>query len=490
MTGKDLLNSLLFEAVQGKLVPQITDEGNGLSLLEKIKEEKRLNGFTKKCNSDSSEITEEEKLFEIPNTWCWCRLGDIANKITDGTHKTPLYKKEGVKFVSAKNVYNGFLTFDNCKYISEKEHKELYKKCNPEFNDLLISKSGSIGTAVLNKNDFEFSLFESLALVKYNQKLLNCDFLKYFVQFMCLKLTQNEIKGITVKHLPIDTIKQMPFPLPPLREQARIVTGIEKFLPIIQEYDKKQEELNELNKSISFVSQKAILQEAVKGKLVNQIDKEGNSESIIDTLKEKKKKAILEGKIKKEKPIEELTEEDFPFDIPDSWRWIRLSDACNMYTGDSINETEKKLNYTNIPEGRFYIGTKDVGFDKQINYDNGVKIPYDKTNFSVAPKDSVLLCIEGGSAGRKIAFTEHDVCFGNKLCCFDSYEPELRQFIYYYLQSPMFTNAFRNNITGIIGGVSIGKLKAMPLPIPPMEEQKRIVAAIEKLLPLCEKLGR
>lgn len=101
-----------------------------------------------------------------------------------------------------------------------------------------------------------------------------------------------------------------------------------------------------------------------------------------------------------------------------------------------------------------------------------------------------MLCIEGGSAGRKIAFTEHDVCFGNKLCCFDSYEPEFRQFIFYYLQSPMFTNAFRDRITGIIGGVSIGKLKAMPLPVPPMEEQKRIVAAIEKLLPLCEKLGK
>ena len=99
------------------------------------------------------------------------------------------------------------------------------------------------------------------------------------------------------------------------------------------------------------------------------------------------------------------------------------------------------------------------------------------------------MCIEGGSAGRKIAFTNCDVCFGNKLCCFNPYDASIEKFLFYYLQSTLFTAAFKSNINGIIGGVSINNLKGMLFPLPPIAEQKRIVTAIEQLLPLCEKIG-
>ena len=98
-----------------------------------------------------------------------------------------------------------------------------------------------------------------------------------------------------------------------------------------------------------------------------------------------------------------------------------------------INENEKKLKYTNIKDGWVYIGTKDVGFDQTINYDNGIKIPFEKDSFRIAPKNTVLMCIEGGSAGRKIAFTNQDVCFGNKLCCFNPYKYEVEKFLFYFL---------------------------------------------------------
>ena len=107
--------------------------------------------------------------------------------------------------------------------------------------------------------------------------------------------------------------------------------------------------------------------------------------------------------------------DEVPFDIPDSWEWVRLSTANDMYTGNSINENEKKQKYTGLSDGYFYIGTKDVGFDHTINYDTGVRIPYDNEKFRIAPQNSILLCVEGGSAGRKISFTNQDVCFGNKL---------------------------------------------------------------------------
>ncbi|MBR4765165.1 MAG: restriction endonuclease subunit S [Clostridia bacterium] len=153
-----------------------------------------------------------------------------------------------------------------------------------------------------------------------------------------------------------------------------------------------------------------------------------------------------------------------------------------MYTGNSINETEKKLKYTGLVDGYNYIGTKDVGFDHAIDYDNGVKIPFDSDKFRIAPTNSILLCVEGGSAGRKIAFTNQDVCFGNKLCCFVSYGIDYL-FLYYYLQCPIFQSAFKDNKTGIIGGVSLNTLKEMFFPVPPLAEQKRIVKQIQKIIP-------
>ncbi len=188
-------------------------------------------------------------------------------------------------------------------------------------------------------------------------------------------------------------------------------------------------------------------------------------------------------KVGKNEPV--CIADEVPFDIPDTWEWVRLSTANDMYTGNSINENEKKQKYTGLSDGYFYIGTKDVGFDHTINYDNGVRIPYDNEKFRIAPQNSILLCVEGGSAGRKISFTNQDVCFGNKLCCFVSFGVDYK-FLYYYFQSPLFQSAFKENTTGIIGGVSVNTLKSMFLPIPPLNEQLRIVKEITKLEPFID----
>ena len=172
--------------------------------------------------------------------------------------------------------------------------------------------------------------------------------------------------------------------------------------------------------------------------------------------------------------------EQIPFEIPENWIWTRLSYIANIYTGNSISETEKKLKFTDVV-GRYYIGTKDVGFNNKIIYDNGVSIPKQyEQDFKIAPNNSILMCIEGGSAGRKIARLNQDVCFGNKLCCFSAFV-EINEYIYYYLQSPLFLEMFNQNKTGIIGGVSIAKIKDILMPVPSLAEQHRIVAQIEKL---------
>jgi len=169
--------------------------------------------------------------------------------------------------------------------------------------------------------------------------------------------------------------------------------------------------------------------------------------------------------------IKAFLPEEAPFDVPESWRWCSIGDCCELYTGNSISESEKKLKYEGLSEGYDYIGTKDVSFEHQICYDNGVRIPFN-SDFRIAYKNTILMCIEGGSAGRKIAILNRDVCFGNKLCMFKA-KSILNTYLYYYLQSAEFKSSFVDNMTGIIGGVSIKKLKSIIIPIPPLTDQSQ-----------------
>lgn len=509
MTAKDLKNALLQEAVQGKLVPQIASEGNARDLLEEIRKEKLSHGLdfanaksgkrkskkkTALAGSNPCDITEDEIPFDIPESWCWCHLGELG-LYRKGPFGSSLTKSmfvpksnDSIKVYEQKNAIQKDYTLG--EYYISKNKFETMQSFIVEPSDIIVSCAGTIGEVYKLPSVAPKGIInQALMKVKLFNDNLSSFWMMYF-DYVLKKEASKQGAGTAIKNIPpFEILKAYPFPLPPLAEQKRIVAAIEKFMPLIEEYGKKEIQLKAINEKIGTLTKKAILQEAVQGKLVPQIAAEGNAKDLLEEIKKEKSKLIKEGKIKKEKPLPEITEDEIPFDIPESWCWCRLSDFCNLYTGNSINETEKKTKYTNLKEGRFYIGTKDIGFDSVINYDNGVRIPFENANFRIADTNTILMCIEGGSAGRKIAFTNQPVCFGNKLCCFNSYKNEIEKFIFYFLQSTLFTDAFKDNINGIIGGVSINNLKGMLFPLPPLAEQKRIVNVIEKMLPLCEKLG-
>ena len=511
MTAKDLKNALLQEAVQGKLVPQIKSEGNAKDLLEEIRKERgeslplasarKRSSATPSAGSNAARnarfapITEDEIPFEIPENWCWCRLIDVLkDKPSNGISPKEVKYETKIRSLSLSATTSGVFDSNAFKYVeldNNTASKYWLKK-----NDLLIQRSNSrelVGTSCIYYGDDNLYIYPDLMMRMQVQQNIKLAYIDYVLKSPHVRNYFSKNASGTSDSMPKinqTIVCNTLIPLPPLSEQKRIVAAIEKFMPLIEEYGKKETELKAFNEQIGTLTKKAILQEAVQGKLVPQIKSEGSAKDLLEEIKKEKAKLIKEGKLKKEKPLPEITEEEIPFDIPESWCWCRLSELCNLYTGDSINETEKKLKYTNVKEGWFYIGTKDVNFDQSINYDNGIKIPFEKDNFRIAPKNTVLMCIEGGSAGRKIAFTNQDVCFGNKLCCFNSYKNEIGKFIFYFLQSTLFTDVFKDNINGIIGGVSINNLKGMLFPLPPLAEQKRIVDVIEKMLPLCEKLGR
>ena len=199
--------------------------------------------------------------------------------------------------------------------------------------------------------------------------------------------------------------------------------------------------------------------------------------------KNKKVEMSLEEKLEKALvPVEEQA-----YKIPDNWVWTRLGDIYNLFTGNSIPESEKSTKYISLLEGYKYIATKDVAYNGEINYENGLIIPYNEKKFKIAKVNSSLLCIEGGSAGRKVGIVDRDVCFGNKLCCFESNSNLESKIIYYYIKSENFLSLFRENMNGLIGGVSLNNLKKIDFPLPPLNEQKRIVEKLDFLFDKTKK---
>ena len=177
----------------------------------------------------------------------------------------------------------------------------------------------------------------------------------------------------------------------------------------------------------------------------------------------------------------EQKEIEAPYELPEGWKWKSAGDIADIYTGNSINEKVKAEKYTGQTAGLNFIGTKDVDFDGSINYENGVKIT-DFENFKTVPANTPLLCIEGGSSGKKLGFTNEQVCFGNKLCAFVCKENISPKLVYFYLQSNSFFHSFMKKRHGLIGGVSVGAIKQISFPLPPtLAEQQRIVNRIESM---------
>lgn len=174
--------------------------------------------------------------------------------------------------------------------------------------------------------------------------------------------------------------------------------------------------------------------------------------------------------------------------LPQGWKIKKLSEIGNVFNGNSINAKIKKEKYLGLDNGLPYIGTKDIGFDSIIDYENGVKIPLtEKELFKIAPKNTPLICVEGGSAGRKIGFTNQDVCFGNKLFALVPNKSVNSRFLFYYYFSSSFQIHFSNEMTGIIGGVSMSKFKSIEIPLPPLPEQQRIVAILDETFSAIDK---
>ena len=476
MTPKQLKSSILQLAIQGKLVPQDLNDEPASELLKRIKAAK----VAKKAKP-LQPITDDEKPFSIPDSWEWVRLACLVEDGRDITYGIIKLGKEdptGVNVLRCSDVKPGWIDLSNVRTVTQELSNE-YKRTILKGGEVLLNIRGTLGgCAVAEDEVIGYNVAREVAVVPLSSQIdpwyiAYLVLSKYFIDF-----TTSNLHGIAYKGLNIEILSALPVPLPPLAEQKRIVAKVEALFKYVDESEDSRKALAE---KLANTLKCSVLQEAIQGRLVPQDPNDEPVSKLLKRIAVEREKMVSEKKIKRPKPLPPIKDDEKPFQLPDGWEWTRIGVVSEVFNGNSINEQIKKSKYAKKCDGYSFIATPDVGFDSVINYESGVYIPKGEPKFRIAPKGSVLMCIEGGSAARKFGYLDRDVMFGNKLCCFIPTISDAR-YIYWYLQSRTFYSIFCSNMTGIIGGVGPEMLRSFLIPLPPPAEQKRIVAKVDSLL--------
>lgn len=482
MNAQDLKNSILQLAVQGKLVEQRAEEGTARELLEQIKLEKDQLIKDKKIKKSKPlpEITEEEIPYEIPESWEWVRLEELGEIIGGGTPKTstPEFWDGDIAWLTPADMKNikGKYASSGARNITQQGLDKSSARLMPS-GTVLYSSRAPIGYIAIADNNISTNQgFKSLVPI-------NTEISEYM--YYCLISRTNNIvsraSGTTFKEISGSEFGLTVVPIPPLEEQHRIVAKIEEILPYIDQYDKAYTKLETFNKKFPEDMKKSILQMAMQGKLVEQRPEEGTADELYEQIVAEKAQLIKDGKIKKEKPLPEIAEDEIPFEIPSSWKWVRLSQAGFTQTGNTPSKTHPEYFGSTIP----FVGPGDIANGK-ISFSKGLS-EAGRDVARVAYADSILQVCIGGSIG-KCAICNQDVTFNQQI---NTIYPviSLSKYLYYVLDSSYFKEFMRNNAGGTATPIINRSVwDSIVVPLPPLEEQKRIVAKIEELLPYCDQL--
>lgn len=498
MTPQELKSSILQLAIQGKLVEQRPEEGTGEELYRQIQKEKQelIKAGTIKKEKPLPAISEDDIPFEIPESWKWIRLCEISKVITKGT--TPRggnvsYLQNGIGFLRAENVAGlDRLDKTGMKFIDEKTHTGFLVRSILEADDILITIAGTLGrTGLVRSQDLPLNANQAVALIRLvDSSKVNLKYLVYSLNAASTQKALTAQKKVTaIPNLTLEIISFCAIPIPPLAEQKRIVAKIEELLPMIDRYEKAWGRLEDFNKRFPVDMQKSILQMAIQGKLVEQRPEEGTGEELYQQIQAKKQKLIKEGRIKKEKPLPDISEDEIPFDIPESWKWVRLGSVIDMLSGFAFKSTDFK------ESGRYRLlrginlSVGNTRWDDTVYVDEVT----DKLNAYRLLKGDVLIGLDRPwiSDGIRVAIYDetNDTYLVQRVLRIRETTAITKEYIALLLRSNLFKNAVEGQTTGIsVPHISPGQVGNVAIPLPPLAEQKRIVAKLEELLPLCERL--
>ena len=463
MTPQELKNSILQLAIQGKLVEQRPEEGTAQELYAQIQAEKQRLIQSGKLKKEKSlpKITDDEKPFEIPEGWMWVRIGQIFS-LQAGKNITSanIYEQKDLKHPYLCYGGNGVRG-----YVSS---------FNREGHFALIGRQGALcGNINVAKGKF-YATEHAVVVDHFNQSDVK------WGEWFLKALNLNQYATATAQPgLAVSTIIKVLIPLPPLAEQKRIVSKIEELLPLVDRYEQAWTKLEDFNRRFPEDMKKSILQQAIQGKLVEQRPEEGTAQELYAQIQAEKQRLIKEGKLKKEKPLPEITEDEKPFEIPDGWMWVRLLAVVDIAT--NLVQPSDYLAYPHIAPDNIEKGTgKLLDFhtveEDKVSSANHLFF----TGQILYSKIRPLL--------RKAVIAPFD-----GLCSADMYPLNTninRKYLLYYLLSDGFNFQIAEAMSSRVKMPKINQTELIKvlLPLPPLAEQKRIVARLEELLPLCERL--
>ena len=526
MNGKQLKNSILQWAIQGKLVPQDPNDEPASVLLDKIRQEKERLIKEKKIKRDKNasiiyrgednsyyekmlatgevKCIDKEIPFEIPDGWEWCRLRDIILGTNAGKspncEKRPKKSEEWGVLTTTSIQENAFLSNENKvlpkHYVINPEHCVRY-------GDILITRAGPVNrtgiVCMVENNCDKLILSDKTVRIDYMHDYCNPKFLVLVLNSSAIhELVMSATVGMAASQVNVSqsSIQNTFIPFPPSKEQQRIVNKLEALLPQIEKYDNAQNKLDELNKTVKDIIKKSVLQEAIQGKLVPQLAEEGTAQELLEQIKAEKEKLVKEGKLKKSalndsviflgddnkyyeqigKKCLDITEQ-IPFEIPSNWEWCRVRNVSNSYIGLTYKPTD--------------IGKKGTIVLRSCNIRNG-KLALDdivRVSSSISEKllieeNDIIICARNGSKrliGKSalIRNLPEPMTFGAfmAICKTPIYE-----YMFAYLQSNLFFGQLRDvSNTTTINQLTQNKFNDFLIPIPPVKEQERIAFKISQL---------
>ena len=483
MNAQGLKNSILQLAIEGKLVPQRKEEGTAKELLAEIRAEKARLIKEKKIKKSKPlpEITDEEKPFDIPDSWEWVRLDDICKSISDGDHQAPPKSENGVPFLVISDVRSGKLNFKNTRHVPVEYFKTLSPERIPLKGDILFTVTGSYGIPVLINVDMEFCFQRHIALLK---PMIDYTFLSYILESPFIKTQCDAVAtGTAQKTVGLKSLKSLLLPLPPLYEQGRIITKIEELQPDIDAYDKAQTKLQAIEQRFPDDMKKSLLQYAIEGKLVPQRKEEGTAKDLLAEIRAEKARLIKEKKIKKSKPLPAITDNERPFNIPASWEWVHLEDVGYFISGYTPKK-ENLCDKVGIP----YFKVSDMntlGNECWLRY-TSIYWNNEYGNPKAYEKGTIVYPKNGGAifTNKKRILAQDSIVDLNT----GGYKP-FDGFLLSFAYHIFLTIDFKQYNKGTaLPTLDMNKIKNILIPMPPLAEQHRIVAKLEELLPLCQQL--
>lgn len=494
--AQDLRDAILQSAITGNFSSKEHGDSDVENLLRDINNEKKKlieQGLIPK-EKKLKPIDMKEVDIEVPSHWKLVRVQDISTYITDYVangsfatlkQNTTTYQQEEyaifVRTVDLSSNFKGTLS-----YIDEKSYNWLSKSKLYGGELILPNIGGSIGKSfIMPKLDKPMSLAPNSIMMKFSYDILN-EFFSYIIQSPYgQKMLITSKGGTATPKFSKTDLRNMVIPITSIEEINRIIKKLNQIMPLIDEYEKFENQLVELKKKFPDDMKAAILQAAMEGKLTKQLKSDSSVDELLKSIQQEKELLIKEKKIKKEKPLAPISDDEIPFDIPNSWRWVRLGNIGNWRAG----ATPLKSNNNYYSGGTIpWLLTGDLNDDYIDDVPNRItKLALESTSVKLIPKGSVLIAMYGATIG-KLGILNIDLTTNQACCACTTFSSISNLYLFYFLLS--YRKQFiSQGEGGAQPNISKEKITQTLIPIPPIEEQQRIVDKLDQLLPLCDALA-